>query len=151
MSFGHPFHLRSAHGEGRSDTKNSSQSNDEGQISPIFLQFLDCVYQLVELYPGAFEFNAQYLLELSFHIYSCRFGNMLCDTEREREALAGIRQRTYSIWDYLEQNPKYVNEHFTQSDDVILMPLPTVLRNVKIWKERHFAYSPKPSIMCGKV
>lgn len=151
MSFGHPFHLRSAHGEGRSDTKNGSQSNDEGQISPIFLQFLDCVYQLVELYPGAFEFNTQYLLQLSFHVYSCRFGNMLCDTEREREALAGIRQRTYSIWDHLEKKPEYINENYVRGDDVILMPLPTVLRNVQLWKERHFAYSPKSSMMCGKI
>lgn len=145
MSFGHPFHLRSAHGEGRSDTKNSSQSNDEGQISPIFLQFLDCVYQLVELYPSAFEFNTQYLLKLSFHVYSCRFGNMLCDTEREREALAGIRQRTYSIWDYLEKIPECANTNYVRSEDVILMPLPTVLRNVKVWKERHFTFSPKPN------
>jgi len=151
MSFGHPFHLRSAHGEGRSDTKNSSQSNDEGQISPIFLQFLDCVYQLVNLYPTAFEFNTRYLLELSFHVYSCRFGNMLCDTEREREALAGIRQRTHSVWDYLEQKPEYANENYVRSDGVILMPLPTVLRNVRVWKERHFAYSPKPSMMFGKI
>lgn len=150
MSFGHPFHLRSAHGEGRNDSKNTSQSNDDGQISPIFLQFLDCVYQLVELYPSAFEFNTQYLLELSFHIYSCRFGNMLCDTEREREALAGIRQRTYSIWDYLERKSEYINEKYVRGDDVILMPLPTVLRNVKVWKERHFAYSPKPSMMIGE-
>jgi len=149
MSFGHPFHLRSAHGEGRSDTKNITQSNDEGQISPIFLQFLDCVYQMVDLYPSAFEFNKQYLLELSFHIYSCRFGNMLCDSEREREALAGIRQRTYSIWDYLEQKPEYTNESYRRSDDVILMPLPALLRNVKIWKERHLAFSPKPSMMDG--
>jgi len=147
MSFGHPFHLRSAHGEGRSDTKSASQSNDEGQISPIFLQFLDCVYQLVELYPKAFEFNCAYLLELSFHTYSCRFGNMLCDTEREREALAGIRQRTHSIWDYLEKKQQLINENYMQGDDVILMPLPTMLRNVKVWKERHFAYSPKPSCM----
>ena len=81
------------------------------------------------------------------HIYSCRFGNMLCDTEREREALAGIRQRTYSIWDYLEKKPEFINKDYMKGDDVILMPLPTVLRNVKVWKERHFAYSPKPSMM----
>eukprot|EP00532_Pseudo-nitzschia_australis_P002141 CAMPEP_0168188170 /NCGR_PEP_ID=MMETSP0139_2-20121125/15482_1 /TAXON_ID=44445 /ORGANISM="Pseudo-nitzschia australis, Strain 10249 10 AB" /LENGTH=1021 /DNA_ID=CAMNT_0008110545 /DNA_START=44 /DNA_END=3109 /DNA_ORIENTATION=- len=147
MSFGHPFHLRSAHGEGRNDTKNGSQSNDEGQISPIFLQFLDCVYQLVELYPSAFEFNTQYLLELSFHVYSCRFGNMICDTEREREAMAAIRQRTYSVWDHLDAKPEYINQSYVETDDAILMPLPTVLRNVKLWKERHFAYSPKSSTM----
>jgi len=151
MSFGHPFHRRCAHGEGRSDVKNNSHSSssDEGQISPIFLQYLDCVYQLVQLYPSAFEFNTQYLLELSFHIYSCRFGNMLCDTEREREIMASIRQRTYSVWDYLESKPECLNQKYVESKGVMLMPLPTVLRNVKLWTERHFAVSPKPSTMLG--
>ena len=48
MSFGHPFHLRCAHGYGRSDIKKNSQSSttNDGQISPIFLQVLDCVYQV---------------------------------------------------------------------------------------------------------
>lgn len=151
MSFGHPFHLRSAHGEGRSDVKNgsspSSSSTDEGQISPIFVQFLDCVYQLVHLYPGAFEFNAEYLLELSFHVYSCRFGNMLCDTERERETLAGIRQRTHSLWDHLETRPGWINPHYVESPGAILMPLPTLLRSVGLWRERHCFFSPKPTTM----
>jgi myotubularin-related protein 1/2 len=147
MSFGHPFHLRCAHGEGRSQTATTPQSNDEGQISPIFLQFLDCVFQMVQLYPECFEFNTQYLLELSFHIYSCRFGTMLCDTEREREVLAGIRLRTYSLWDYLDSKPECKNESFDQQGGaVLLMPLPTLLRNVRLWRERHCYFSRKPTI-----
>jgi myotubularin-related protein 1/2 len=150
MSFGHPFHLRSAHGEGRSDVKNGAQSslpNDEGQISPIFIQFLDCVYQLVHLHPNAFEFNTRYLLELSFHVYSCRFGNMLCDTEREREMLAGIRQRTNSLWDHLESTLEWTNPDYEESPGAILMPLPMMLRNVHLWQERHCFFSPKPTMM----
>lgn len=148
MSFGHPFHTRSAHGEGRSDKSNSSQisSNDEGQISPIFLQFLDSVYQIVQLFPECFEYNTKYLLELSFHVYSCRFGSMLCDTEREREVLAGIRQRTYSVWDYLDEIAELKNDSFAESSGVLLMPLPTLLRNVTLWTERHSFFGPKPTI-----
>lgn len=147
MSFGHPFHLRSAHGEGRSmNTPQQSSTNDEGQISPIFLQFLDCVYQIVQLYPDCFEFNTQYLLELSFHIYSCRFGTMLCDSEREREVLAGIRLRTYSVWDYLDSKPECRNDRFNEAGGVLLMPLPTLLRNVQLWAERHCCFSRKPTL-----
>jgi myotubularin-related protein 1/2 len=146
MSFGHPFHLRSGHGEGRNDAKSNTQSSsDEGQISPIFLQFVDCVYQIVQLYPNAFEFNTTYLLELSFHIYSCRFGNMLCDTEREREINAQIRQRTFSLWDYLDSKSEFVNPDYVSRPGVILMPLPTLLRNVKLWEERHCCFGPKPT------
>lgn len=145
MSFGHPFHLRCAHGEGRNQT-GTQQGNDEGQISPIFLQFLDCVYQIVDLLPECFEFNTKYLLELSFHIYSCRFGNMLCDTERERETLAGIRLRTYSVWDHLDNIPDFKNDSFDGGSGVLLMPLPMLLRNVQLWSERHCSFSRKPTL-----
>ena len=169
MSFGHPFHTRCAHGEGRGGATSGSGGNeavtamtvmgnavgvgsvnsngmDEGQISPIFLQFIDCVFQIVDQYPDCFEFTTQYLLELSDHIYSCRFGNFLCDTERERELVAGIRQRTHSLWDYLEENKEeYWNPHFDGSG-ILLMPLPSLLRNVKLWSERHCRYSPKPTL-----
>ena len=157
MSFGHPFHLRCSHGEGRDGASNASSANggnssmiDEGQISPIFLQFLDCVYQVVRLYPEAFEFNMKYLLLLSEHIYSGRFGNFLCDSERERETVAGIRQRTHSVWDYLdEQRSDVVNPQYcpnTTGAGVLLMPLPTLLRNITLWTDRHCMYSPKPTM-----
>eukprot|EP00538_Stauroneis_constricta_P004277 CAMPEP_0119560898 /NCGR_PEP_ID=MMETSP1352-20130426/16134_1 /TAXON_ID=265584 /ORGANISM="Stauroneis constricta, Strain CCMP1120" /LENGTH=883 /DNA_ID=CAMNT_0007608967 /DNA_START=17 /DNA_END=2668 /DNA_ORIENTATION=- len=149
MSFGHPFHTRCAHGEGRSDSSTSnrptSQSN-ESQASPIFLQFLDCVFQIVQLYPECFEYNTAYILELSDSVYSCQFGNMLCDTEREREELASIRQRTYSVWDHLDSQESFKNASFqptSEPDQALLMPLPTLLRGVRLWTEKHCKYSPK--------
>lgn len=177
MSFGHPFHTRCAHGEGKGGSgatgghqrdvvggaaglvsgSDGSSTIDEGQISPIFLQFLDCVWQMVNVYPECFEFTTDYVLELSDHIYSCRFGNMLCDTERERELQAGIRQRTFSVWDYLEQDPAdpssdpkaklWKNNTYDPNPNagggVLLMPLPTLLRNVSLWRDRYAPYGPK--------
>jgi myotubularin-related protein 1/2 len=100
----HPFHTRCGHGEGKNE-----QGGDEGELSPIFLQFLDCVFQLVIQFPNYFEFSTRYLLLVSEHIYSCRFGTLLCDSEREREVVAGVRQRTYCMWDYLDMQPELVN------------------------------------------
>ena len=150
LSFGHPFHTRCSHGEGRGGneaTSNGGGSSDEGQISPIFIQFLDCVFQIVQQYPECFEFNTKYLLIITEHIYSCRFGNFLCDTERERELVASIRQRTHSLWDYLDsredtRNPRY------RSDEggAMLMPLATLLRNVTLWVDRHCMHGPKPTL-----
>jgi myotubularin-related protein 1/2 len=159
MSFGHPFHTRCGHGEGRSEDKTvgaapmSTGNADDSQVSPIFLQFLDCVYQIVTLYPDCFEFNTKYLLELSSHISSCRFGSMLCDTEREREALAGIRQRTYAVWDFLDSKPMYRNPLFKggERNGVLLMPLPTLLRNVQLWQERHCQFGPKVTMSKASV
>jgi len=80
LSFGHPFHLRTAHGESREMMNNTASS----QTSPIFVQYLDCVWQLVQQYPDYFEFKENFLVEIADHIYSCRFGTFLCDTERDR-------------------------------------------------------------------
>ena len=151
LSFGHPFHTRCAHGEGRGDkndiSRNGNNSSDEGQISPIFIQFLDCVFQIVNLYPETFEFNTKYLLLLSEHVYSCRFGNFLCDTERERELVAGIRQRTRSLWDYLDGRSDTLNASYSvaRASGVLLMPLPTLLRNVTLWTDRHCMHGAKPT------
>lgn len=144
MSFGHPFHTRCAHGEGRGDKVAAHVATpDEGQVSPVFLQFVDCVFQIVHQYPECFEFNTAYLQELSFNIYNNRFGSMLCDTEKDREMAASIRQRTYSVWDHLDSSPAFNNADFKESTGVLLMPLSLLLRNVKLWRERHCYHGPK--------
>ena len=147
LSFGHPFHTRCGHGEGRNEG-----GGDEGQLSPIFLQFLDCVFQLVNQFPDAFEFNARYLLLLSEHVYSCRFGTLLCDSEREREVVAGTRQRTHCLWEYLDAIPELVNPTFDRAASeragVLLMPLPMLLRNVTLWTDRYCMYGAKATMPC---
>jgi len=152
MAFGHPFHTRCAHGEGRGDSgpsaskDSSTSSTNEGQISPVFIQFLDCVYQLVHQYPEMFEFNTKYLLLLSEHVYSCRFGTMLCDTEREREVVASIRQRTHCLWEFLDSRDDLVNPHFVSSETKLWMSQSSLLRNVTLWIDRFCMHSPKSTL-----
>ena len=45
------------------------------ESSPIFLQFLDCVWQLLQQHPEAFEFSSRLLEFLAFHAYSGWFLN----------------------------------------------------------------------------
>jgi len=158
LALGHPLHTRCGHGEGKGGDQNGSVSSGQSdEISPIFLQFIDCVFQIVNQYPDYFEFNTKYLLLLSEHIYSCRFGTLLCDTEREREVVASIRQRTYCLWEYLESFPDLVNKNFSpvsmlQESDIVehkgclLMPLPSLLRNVTLWVDRHCMHGAKPTL-----
>ncbi len=160
LAFGHPFHLRCGHGEGRGDRNNSNGSSgsqvDEGQMSPIFIQFLDCVFQIVNQYPDYFEFNTKYLLLISEHVYSCRFGTLLCDTEREREIVASIRQRTHCLWEYLDSDPGLINRNYgvatnsvgDEESGTLLMPLSTLLRNVTIWADRFCMHGAKPIKRC---
>lgn len=141
MSFGHPFHLRCGHGE----SSANSTSGDEGQNSPIFLQFLDCVYQIVKLMPEAFEYNRKYVLEIADNLYSCRFGNFLCDTEREREVVASLRQRTHSLWDYLDESEEFTNENYQADEGVMLVPISTMIRSISLWTELFCRYGAKPT------
>lgn len=74
-SFGHQFALRSGHA--RSDVSNE-------QRSPVFLLWLDCVWQYIRQYPTECEFNESFLLTLADHVYSCKFGTFMFDCERQR-------------------------------------------------------------------
>jgi myotubularin-related protein 1/2 len=139
MSFGHPFHLRCGHGESAAN----NTAGDEAQNSPVFLQFLDCVYQIVNLLPEAFEYNTKYLLEIADNLYSCRFGNFLCDTEREREVAAGLRQRTHSLWDHLDASDIFTNQNFEADEGVLLVPMPTLIRSIGLWTDLFCRYGAK--------
>ncbi|KAF1384304.1 hypothetical protein PFLUV_G00116950 [Perca fluviatilis] len=98
VSFGHKFSHRCNHLVG-----------DPKEVSPIIDQFLECVWQLMEQFPCAFEFNARFLITIHSHIYSCQYGNFIGNNQRERIEL-GLRERTHSLWSYLWKNQAdYIN------------------------------------------
>lgn len=70
---------------------------------------------------------------------------MLCDSERERELVAGIRQRTHSLWDYLDERDDLINSGY-QEGGILLMPFPSLMRNVTLWVDRHCMYGPKATL-----
>eukprot|EP00002_Diphylleia_rotans_P000359 TRINITY_DN10192_c0_g1_i2.p1 TRINITY_DN10192_c0_g1~~TRINITY_DN10192_c0_g1_i2.p1 ORF type:complete len:387 (-),score=52.88 TRINITY_DN10192_c0_g1_i2:75-1235(-) len=95
ISFGHKFATRCCHGMKEKKTNT--------QTAPIFIQWLDCVYQVIRQYPCSFQVNEKLLLFLAEHVYSCRFGNFLYDSEKEARA-AGVHYKTPSIWGFVLQN-----------------------------------------------
>ncbi|KAM9109853.1 myotubularin-related protein 9-like isoform 1-T1 [Megaptera novaeangliae] len=70
--------------------------------APIFLLFLDCVWQLGRQFPLSLEFGEGMLLALFDHSYSSPFGTFLCNSEKER-CLCEVRTRTHSLWSGLNQ------------------------------------------------
>lgn len=53
--------------------------------SPIFVQFIDCVWQIQQQNKTVFEFNEDFLLTILKHIYTCQYGTFLYNCEYERE------------------------------------------------------------------
>ena len=86
------MHIRTGHGEDNPDDTNRS---------PIFTQFLDCVYQLLCQFPLDFEFNESLLLDTVDSLYSGRFGTFLYNNERERRE-QDLPNKSTSFWDYVD-------------------------------------------------
>ena len=70
------------------------------EISPIFPQFLDCLYQIWTQYPTHFEYDERLLYFLFKHVYSCQFSDFLFNNEKERNAYPGGT----SIWEHIDSN-----------------------------------------------
>ena len=101
LGFGHKFAQRSGMSEKKSEKEN--------ERSPIFLQFIDCIYQLMVQFPSEFEFNADYLLYIAKNYNVNLFGTFMFDNEEAR-VKNKAKETTPSIWTYLLNNKeKYVN------------------------------------------
>ncbi|XP_071848456.1 phosphatidylinositol-3,5-bisphosphate 3-phosphatase MTMR3-like [Apostichopus japonicus] len=92
LDFGHQFATRCG---------NDTNDNDLNGRSPVFLQWLDCLHQLIKQFPTAFEFNETFLIKLAEHVYSCLFGTFLCNTKKERLDCV-VQENTCSVWAILQ-------------------------------------------------
>lgn len=57
LDFGHKFADRCGHGE---------NAEDVNEQCPVFLQWLDCVHQLLKQFPCLFEFTEAFLVSVLF-------------------------------------------------------------------------------------
>merc|ERR1719427_2167385 len=73
LAFGYRFSHRGNH-----------VSPVQQSIAPFFLQFLDCVFQIICQYPHAFEYNNYFLKFIAYHQTSMRFNTFFLDSEHER-------------------------------------------------------------------
>jgi len=110
MSFGHKFARRVGHGD-----KNYTDS----QRAPIFLQFIDCVWQLLQQFPCSFEFSEKLLITILDQLYRCQFGSFLFNSYKQRE-YANLRRTTISLWSYINNDlERYSNPFFLPGTGVL--------------------------------
>uniref|UniRef100_A0A2M4AHL3 phosphatidylinositol-3,5-bisphosphate 3-phosphatase n=1 Tax=Anopheles triannulatus TaxID=58253 RepID=A0A2M4AHL3_9DIPT len=140
LSFGHKFEQRIGHGDNH---------HSDADRSPVFLQFIDCVWQISKQFPHALEFNEYFLITVLDHLYSCRFGTFLYNTERER-VQKDLKNTTVSLWSFINssheeyRNPLYggLSNYFSS------MPVQTVLRpvvsmrHIRLWKGLYCRWNP---------
>ncbi|XP_006832013.1 PREDICTED: myotubularin-related protein 6 [Chrysochloris asiatica] len=141
ISFGHKFSERCGHLDG-----------DPKEASPVFIQFLECVWHLTEQFPQAFEFNEAFLLQIHDHIHSCQFGNFLGNCQKEREELKLV-EKTYSLWPFLlDDQKKYLNPLYSsESQGLAVLEPSTVSFQFKFWRSMYHQFDrtlhPRQSVL----
>lgn len=128
LSFGHKFQQRIGHYEPRHLKEES----------PIFVMFMDCVWQIWRQFPCSFQFNENFLLTILEHLYSCRFGTFLFNCERDRVS-NHLYQKTASLWDYINANfQSFLNPFYTHNN-CVLYPVPDV-KKLQLWSNYYLKW-----------
>ena len=132
LSFGHPFAKRSGISENKEENEN--------ERSPIFIQFLDCVHQLLMQYPNSFQFNDEYLIYIALHYNLNLFGTFMFDNEKERID-KDARYNTPSLWTFIFKNKdKYINPFYDENSQRVIKPNYGYY-NIKLWYNYYLRYN----------
>ncbi|XP_015125043.1 myotubularin-related protein 3 [Diachasma alloeum] len=135
LDFGHKFADRCGQTVG---------CEDPNERCPVFLQWLDCVHQIIKQFQCSFQMSSTYIVKLAQHTYSQLFGTFLCNTRQER-LQSRIREHTFSVWRFLSSS-SFANHLYSPSKNVVLWPSCNV-RDLVLWSEVYLGsmeISPKP-------
>ena len=125
LSFGHQFALRNG---------LVKKGGGDDQSSPIFLQFLDAVHQLLLQNPNSFEFNEKFLLFLAKNYNSNLYGTFMFNHDKQRKE-NNAKEKSVSIWTEIYRNyDPYVNIYYSPNSVKILKPN-FAYYNIKLWTE----------------
>eukprot|EP00051_Salpingoeca_urceolata_P025349 m.452199 g.452199 ORF g.452199 m.452199 type:complete len:590 (+) comp20325_c4_seq4:86-1855(+) len=133
LSFGHKFLQRLGLGD---------RNHGDEQRSPVFLQFIDCTWQIMQQFPCAFEFNEKLLIAILDHMYSGLFGTFLFNCQRERTD-ADLPNTTFALWDLITlcadefKNPLYSPSEHQEKLDVC-----PAMRFMRVWRGYFFRWNP---------
>ena len=126
LSFGHQFGLRNGF--------YFKQPNEE-QRSPIFLQWLDCLHQLLYQFPNAFEYNDELLLFLARNYTSNLYGTFMFNSEQER-VQKEAQSNTTSVWsDVMKNISKYKNIYYNPDKATKILSPNYAPYKLRFWSE----------------
>ncbi|MGH0140393.1 UNVERIFIED_CONTAM: hypothetical protein FKN15_005154 [Acipenser sinensis] len=115
LQAGHPFQQRCSQSA-------YSNSKPKGE-APVFLLFLDCVWQILRQFPCSFQFNEHFLILLFEHAYASQFGTFLGNNSFERGKLK-LPQKTVSLWSWMnrpQDTERFLNPLF-EANSLVIWP-----------------------------
>jgi myotubularin-related protein 1/2 len=129
-AFGHKFADRCGHFTGKSS-----------ESSPVFVQFLDCVYQLTLQFPAEFEFN-EYLLRFvgqasQDHVFGTFLGNSMAERVAER-----VPADTISVWAHVYANiDTFQSATYDSASSVAVLYPSANIQSFQLWQQYYFRWS----------
>ena len=105
LAFGHRFADRNGFKDKSKPQTWKGTMQQPPNFSPVLMQFMDCVYQLLNQFPTAFEFSSKLLVTIVDASYSCQYGTFLCNSVREPREHQ-LHRVTVSLWTMILVNRK---------------------------------------------
>jgi len=107
LSFGHQFKSRN----------NYTNIENSKEFCPIFIQFLDSLYQIMKQNYCEFEYNYDFLFFLAKESLNGKYGTFLFNNDYERNIYKAYKY-TLSIWDYVKDNEmQFINPIYNYYND----------------------------------
>lgn len=124
------------------------------ETSPIFLQFIDIIWQLTLQFPQAFEFTENYLLWILEAIHSDCFIESLTNSEKDKRDYVALQiSQASKIFDHLEDivqkddqfvftNILYAPAHEHNSRSIALLQPWADPEGMQFWRRQHMKHTP---------
>ena len=133
LCFGHKFEDRNGRG-----VMKGSTGDDER--SPIFLLYLDCLWQVMQQFPSEFEYNGEFLVALMDQVHAGRSGTFLYNSKSERKK-KNLSELSLSVWDVLvelaggEDLKPFVNRQWKGEGSAEPLVVNLNCKNIKLWEQ----------------
>ena len=133
LCFGHKFEDRN----GRGVAKGSPGDEER---SPIFLLFLDCLWQVMQQFPSEFEYNGQFLVALVDQVHAGRSGTFIFNSKIER-VKRNLSEFSVSVWDVMvelgggEDLEVFSNGDWKGEGSVLPLAVNLNCKNIKLWEQ----------------
>ncbi|XP_051168086.1 myotubularin-related protein 12 [Leptopilina boulardi] len=136
--------------------------NEDSEKSPLFLLFLDCVWQLCQQFPTEFEFTETYLTSLWDTAHVPIFDTFLFNCERDR--IRAAQDRSFpvilrSVWDWREQfsdqdillfcNPLFKYDGTKRENGKTNIKPHYSIPSLELWSQCYFRWIPPLEIHNG--